>query len=66
MPGGPPVILVEDLVLLKLYAGGTQDIWDIRELLRLPDAERSIARVNEALIDQPQAMRDIWDQVRRD
>ncbi len=66
MPGGPPVILAEDLVLLKLYAGGTQDIWDIRELLRLPDAQGLIARVSEALLDQPQAMRDLWDKALTD
>jgi hypothetical protein len=29
-----PVVLARDLVLLKLYAGGSQDLWDVRELLQ--------------------------------
>jgi hypothetical protein len=28
-----PLVTIEDLVLLKLYAGGTQDRWDIQQLL---------------------------------
>jgi hypothetical protein len=28
------VVLARDLVLLKLYAGGAQDMWDVRELLQ--------------------------------
>ena len=31
------VVLARDLGLLKLYAGGTQDLWDVRELLALGD-----------------------------
>lgn len=60
VPEGPPVILAHDLVLLKLYAGGSQDLWDIRELLRLPDADDLVTRVSQALADQSQAMRDSW------
>ncbi len=65
VPPGPPVVLAEDLVLLKLYAGGTQDIWDIRELLQLPGAAALIARVSESLVDQPQEMRDMWERARQ-
>jgi len=37
IPGSTPVVLARDLVLLKLYAGGTQDLWDVRELLAHSD-----------------------------
>ena len=60
MPSGPPVVRAADLILLKLYAGGTQDLWDVRELLRLPDAEHLIAQVNETLEDLPPAVRRLW------
>ena len=46
--------------------GGTQDVWDIRELLRLPEAQGLIVRVSEALLDQPQAMRDLWEEALSD
>lgn len=33
-----PTVTVADLMLLKLYAGGTQDMWDIEQLLAVePD-----------------------------
>ena len=34
---GPAIVLSRDLILLKLYAGGAQDIWDVR---RAPPAPR--------------------------
>ena len=42
IPGGPPIVLARDLILLKLYAGGTQDMWDIRELLQQQDDDSSL------------------------
>lgn len=45
LPGGPRVVLARDLVLLKLYAGGPQDVWDVRQLLLQPDAEALIRDV---------------------
>ena len=57
--GGVPVVLARDLVLLKLYAGGAQDIWDIRELLKVaPDS--LTAEVDNDLAALPDAMRDRW------
>ena len=58
--GGPPVVLARDLVLLKLYAGGPQDIWDVRELLKQPDAETLFANVSTDLVSLPAAMQDLW------
>jgi len=60
LPGGPPVVLARDLVLLKLYAGGPQDIWDVRELLKQPDAEILSADVSTDLVSLPAAMQDLW------
>jgi hypothetical protein len=33
---GIPLVGMADLILLKLYAGGPQDAWDVRQILDLP------------------------------
>ena len=48
-PGAVPVVTSRDLVLLKLYAGGAQDLWDIRELLQATGDERLMTEVGEDL-----------------
>jgi hypothetical protein len=63
--GIPPVVTALDLILLKLYAGGTQDLWDVRELLRQPDADDLPALVEAELAALPQSMRDAWRDVRQ-
>ena len=65
LPGGPPIVTPQDLIVLKLYAGGTQDLWDVRELLRLVGTDRLIADVSADLADHPQSMRDVWAEARR-
>lgn len=60
----PPVVTAIDLVLLKLYAGGTQDLWDVRELLRSTDAEALIDAVDRELRTLPAAMRAAWSTAR--
>ena len=62
---GPRVVVPGDLVLLKLYAGGTQDLWDIRELLA-NDADGALARGVERDLDTLPALRDAWHRVRRE
>jgi hypothetical protein len=62
--GGPPVVAARDLVLLKLYAGGTQDLWDVRELLELPDAARLRAEVEDELPGLSPDLRARWDALR--
>lgn len=57
---GPPVVTAADLVLLKLYAGGSQDLWDVRELLRQPAVGSLSAQVDAALEGLPPTMRDAW------
>ena len=64
-PGpGPAIVLPRDLVLLKLYAGGTQDLWDIRELLRLPEGGALEIAVQEDLEGLAPFMRERWADVR--
>jgi hypothetical protein len=60
MSDGLPVVDARDLILLKLYAGGTQDLWDIRELLRLPGRKGLVNAVAADLVTLPVAMRDLW------
>jgi hypothetical protein len=46
-----------------LYAGGTQDLWDIRELIRTDDG--TLARAVESdLQTLPKSMRDVWAKAR--
>lgn len=61
---GPPVVASRDLVLMKLYAGGTQDVWDVRALLELPGADRLAADVDEDLATLPADMRQRWTELR--
>jgi hypothetical protein len=58
--GGPPIVRAADLVLLKLYAGGSQDLWDVRELLRLPGGDDLAAEVDGALAGMPSFMHEHW------
>lgn len=60
----PAVVRPPDLVLLKLYAGGDQDLWDIRALLDLPGADAWCAEVEGALGSLPAAMRRRWAAIR--
>jgi hypothetical protein len=60
---GPPIVAARDLVLLKLYAGGTQDLWDVRALLELPERDALIGQVGEDLADLPADMRERWAEI---
>jgi hypothetical protein len=62
---GPPVVAARDLVLLKLYAGGTQDLWDVRALLELPGRGQLSAEVDEDLKALPREMRERWAEASR-
>lgn len=50
-----------DLVLLKLYAGGPQDAWDIAQLLDGDDRDVVIREVHERLGDLPSDCRRFWE-----
>jgi len=57
---GVPVVQPGDLVLLKLYAGGTQDLWDIEQLLALPGAAELARWVDRDLADLPPPAAARW------
>lgn len=62
--GGPSVVLARDLVLLKLYAGGPQDLWDIQELLRHSETQPLADDVSRDLAALPSDMRERWQDLR--
>jgi hypothetical protein len=64
LPTGLRVVLPRDLVLLKLYAGGTQDRWDIRQLLDAVERTSLIAEVEEDLSDLPPRAFSLWAGIR--
>jgi hypothetical protein len=63
VPGGAmPVADPADLILLKLYAGGSQDLWDVQQLLAAsPDPVALRSTVNDRLADGPPASRAQWE-----
>lgn len=60
LPNGSKVVQARDLVLLKLYAGGTQDLWDIRQLVAVVDDSSLVADVESDLGDLPATARALW------
>lgn len=65
LPDGTRVVLARDLVLLKLYAGGAQDLWDIRQLLTVLANTALVAEVDADLSDLPDEMRTLWTSARK-
>ena len=63
VPGGVlPVADAADLILLKLYAGGSQDLWDIEQLLAAAQPATTLAEVVDArLAAAPAALRVLWE-----
>lgn len=59
-----PVAEAADLVLLKLYAGGPQDLWDIQQLLETSDGSRIIADVDTRIFELATEHRRLWQRVR--
>jgi hypothetical protein len=55
-----PAARVDDLVLLKLYAGGSQDRWDIEQLLARPDRAVIIDAVERSLSQLPADAQRLW------
>ena len=61
-----PVAQAADLALLKLFAGGPQDLWDIAQLLAGDDAATITADVEQRLPTLPAECARLWtDMVRR-
>jgi hypothetical protein len=59
-----PVARAADLILLKLYAGGPQDAWDVEQLLAGPDREELVAAVERAVDALPVDSRQLWARIR--
>jgi hypothetical protein len=57
---GLPVAEVADVVLLKLYAGGSQDRWDIEQLLALDTGAEIARKVEERSAVLPLRSRKMW------
>jgi hypothetical protein len=60
---GLRIVRPADLVLLKLFAGGTQDLWDIDQLLAATGDEL-IAAVEADLPDLPRDAVAAWEKIR--
>jgi hypothetical protein len=58
------VATAADLILLKLYAGGPSDLWDIEQLLGGDDAASLRAEVESRLAELPADCRALWDRFR--
>jgi len=59
-----PVVSRIDLILLKLYAGGPQDAWDVEQLLAGPERDALTARVEAGLAALPARCREQWTRIR--
>ncbi|MDE0830043.1 MAG: hypothetical protein OSB03_12665 [Vicinamibacterales bacterium] len=57
---GLPTARMEDLILLKLYAGGSQDRWDIEQLLATSDKAAVIGAVERSLDRLPPDAQRLW------
>jgi hypothetical protein len=53
-----------DLILLKLYAGGPQDLWDITQLLAAGDHGALAEEIEVRLPDLPSAAAALWESLR--
>ena len=58
-----PVVRPSDLVLLKLFAGGPQDAWDISQLLLAGDREAITGGVERHLSELPTDARTLWAEI---
>jgi hypothetical protein len=54
------VATAADLVLLKLYAGGPSDRWDIEQLLGGEDRTSLVAEVESRIAELPTDCRTLW------
>ncbi len=58
------VVSAADLVLLKIFAGGAQDRWDIVSLLGVSDDPTLTERIDELVPELPGDARALWDELR--
>jgi len=58
-----PVVTAAHLILLKLYAGGPQDAWDIQQLLATDERPRLVAKVERDLDRLPAEPKALWKRI---
>jgi hypothetical protein len=58
-----PVVRAADLILLKLYAGGPQDAWDIQQLLAAEDRESLVVEIDQLLPELPAESAALWRKI---
>ena len=58
------VATAADLVLLKLYAGGPSDLWDIEQLLGGDDERSLVAEIETRLAELPATCSALWRRLR--
>jgi hypothetical protein len=58
-----PVAAPADLIVLKLYAAGPQDAWDVEQLLASGDRRALAAAVEAALPLLPEDSRRLWARI---
>lgn len=59
-----PVVGPADLVLLKIYAGGPQDLVDAQRLVTTPDRDAIIAEVESRIDALPAGCRREWERIK--
>ena len=60
-----PVVTAPDLILLKLYAGGSQDAWDIEQLLAGSSRSALIREVEQRVSVLPPDGVSLWHELTR-
>jgi hypothetical protein len=58
-----PVLRAADLILLKLYAGGPQDAWDIEQLMAVEGREELVQEIEERLVDLRPESAAFWRRI---
>ncbi|HTR04356.1 MAG TPA: hypothetical protein VMN82_14285 [Thermoanaerobaculia bacterium] len=62
-----PVATAADLILLKLYAGGSQDSWDVEQLLAAASERETVVRdVRSRLSELPPEAAALWARLTKD
>ena len=59
-----PVVDVTGLILLKLYAGGSQDAWDVEQLLASTDRAAAVTTVDALIHELPHGAQTLWQRLR--
>lgn len=59
-----PVVDLAGVILLKIYAGGTQDVWDVEQLLAATDRGQAVASVDAFIHELPGDAQALWRRLR--